>query len=74
MFAKPTVQVKSCPGLMSLVKDAMPKSRLVTFPTTQPLVGHFTVSHPTSCALACRVRRPVTTRPADVKMNRMTAF
>ena len=74
MSAKPTVQVKSWPGLMSLVKDAMPKSKLVTFPTTQPPAGHFTASHPTSCARTCPMWRSVSTKAVILEMNRMTAL
>jgi hypothetical protein len=58
---------------MSLVKDAMLKSRLVTFPRIQPSIGHFTVSHPTSCALVCRVRRAVGTKAVVIKINCMTS-
>ena len=74
MSANPTVQVKGLFGLILLVKFAMPRSKLVTSPTTQPLLGHFTVSHPTICVLACCARTATNTRAGVIDEDRMAAL
>ena len=74
MSANPTVQVKGVLGLIPLVKFAMPKSKLVTFPTTQPPLGHFTGSHPTVCVLARCARTATDTKPDVIDEDRMAAL
>jgi hypothetical protein len=74
MSANPTVQVKGLLGLIPLVKFAMPRSKLVTSPTTQPLLGHFTVSHPTICVLACCARTATKTKAGVIDEDRMAAL
>jgi hypothetical protein len=50
------------------------ESELVAFPTTQPPAGHFTASHPTSCAQVCPMWRSVSTRAVIVETNRTIAL